>query len=44
MSRRVELTRVYHFSAAHCLAHPGLSAADNATLYVQCSRLHGHNN
>jgi 6-pyruvoyltetrahydropterin/6-carboxytetrahydropterin synthase len=43
MSRRVELTRVYHFSAAHCLAHPGLSAADNATLYGQCARLHGHN-
>ena len=43
MSRRVELTRVYHFSAAHCLAHPGLSAADNATLYGQCARPHGHN-
>jgi len=43
MPRRVELTRVYHFSAAHCLASPGLSAADNAALYGQCARPHGHN-
>jgi 6-pyruvoyltetrahydropterin/6-carboxytetrahydropterin synthase len=43
MTRRVELTRVYHFSAAHCLAHPGLSAADNAALYGPCARPHGHN-
>jgi len=43
MSRRVELTRVYHFSAAHRLANPGLSAADNASLYGQCARPHGHN-
>jgi 6-pyruvoyltetrahydropterin/6-carboxytetrahydropterin synthase len=41
--RRVELTRVYHFSAAHCLANPLLSAADNAALYGPCARPHGHN-
>jgi 6-pyruvoyltetrahydropterin/6-carboxytetrahydropterin synthase len=41
--RRVELTRVYHFSAAHCLANPALDAADNAALYGQCARPHGHN-
>jgi len=34
---------VYHFSAAHRLANPGLSAADNALLYGQCARPHGHN-
>jgi 6-pyruvoyltetrahydropterin/6-carboxytetrahydropterin synthase len=43
MRRRVELTRVYHFSAAHCLANAALSAADNAALYGQCARPHGHN-
>jgi 6-pyruvoyltetrahydropterin/6-carboxytetrahydropterin synthase len=43
MARGVELTRVYHFSAAHCLANPGLSAADNAALYGPCARPHGHN-
>ncbi|HEX6212226.1 MAG TPA: 6-carboxytetrahydropterin synthase [Methylomirabilota bacterium] len=42
-ARRVELTRVYHFSAAHCLASPGLSAAENAALYGPCARPHGHN-
>jgi 6-pyruvoyltetrahydropterin/6-carboxytetrahydropterin synthase len=43
MRRRVELTRVYHFSAAHCLANPDLAAADNAALYGPCARPHGHN-
>ena len=42
-TRRVQVTRVYHFSAAHCLGNPALSAADNATLYGPCSRPHGHN-
>jgi 6-pyruvoyltetrahydropterin/6-carboxytetrahydropterin synthase len=42
-TRIVELTRVYHFSAAHCLANPRLSPADNAVLYGQCARPHGHN-
>ena len=41
--RRVALTRIYHFSAAHCLANPALSAADNAALYGPCARPHGHN-
>jgi 6-pyruvoyltetrahydropterin/6-carboxytetrahydropterin synthase len=41
--RRVELTRIYHFSAAHCLANPALSATDNAALYGPCARPHGHN-
>jgi 6-pyruvoyltetrahydropterin/6-carboxytetrahydropterin synthase len=41
--RTVELTRVYHFSAAHCLTNPRLSPADNAVLYGQCARPHGHN-
>ena len=39
----VEITRVYHFSAAHQLANAGLSAADNAALYGPCHRPHGHN-
>ena len=42
-TRTVELTRVYHFSAAHCLANPRLSPADNALLYGPCARPHGHN-
>jgi 6-pyruvoyltetrahydropterin/6-carboxytetrahydropterin synthase len=43
MKRSVELTRVYHFSAAHQLVNPALSASDNAALYGQCARPHGHN-
>ena len=43
MSRTVEITRVYHFSAAHQLANPALPAADNAALYGACHRPHGHN-
>lgn len=44
MSRPVvEVTRVYHFSAAHQLANPALSAAENAALYGPCARVHGHN-
>jgi 6-pyruvoyltetrahydropterin/6-carboxytetrahydropterin synthase len=39
----IELTRVYHFSAAHRLANPRLSAAENADLYGPCARTHGHN-
>jgi 6-pyruvoyltetrahydropterin/6-carboxytetrahydropterin synthase len=39
----VELTRVYHFSAAHCLANPRLSPTDNTDLYGPCARPHGHN-
>ena len=43
MSAPVEITRVYHFSAAHCLTAPGLSPAENAALYGPCARPHGHN-
>src|ERR1700746_3988094 len=43
MNRTVELTRVYHFSAAHQLVNPALSASDNTALYGQCARPHGHN-
>src|SRR3989449_6414343 len=39
----VEVTRVYHFSAAHQLANPALPAADNVALYGACHRPHGHN-
>ena len=37
------LTRRYHFSAGHCLENPELSAEDNARVYGQCFRQHGHN-
>jgi 6-pyruvoyltetrahydropterin/6-carboxytetrahydropterin synthase len=39
----VELTRVYHFSAAHRLENPALSPQANAALYGACHRPHGHN-
>jgi 6-pyruvoyltetrahydropterin/6-carboxytetrahydropterin synthase len=39
----VELTRVYHFSAAHRLDHPALTAEENARRYGMCARPHGHN-
>jgi 6-pyruvoyltetrahydropterin/6-carboxytetrahydropterin synthase len=39
----VEVTRVYHFSAAHRLESPGLSPEANAALYGVCHRDHGHN-
>jgi 6-pyruvoyltetrahydropterin/6-carboxytetrahydropterin synthase len=37
------VTRRYHFSAGHRLAHPDLDAAANQRLYGQCYRQHGHN-
>ena len=43
MARSVQITRVYHFSAAHQLASAKLSSADNAALYGACHRPHGHN-
>jgi 6-pyruvoyltetrahydropterin/6-carboxytetrahydropterin synthase len=43
MTGAVELTRVYHFSAAHCLESPQLTAEANAALYGPCARPHGHN-
>ncbi len=39
----VELTRVYHFSAAHRLENRALSPEANAALYGNCHRPHGHN-
>ena len=40
---RFALTRVYHFSAGHRLVNPALSDAENARIYGQCHRQHGHN-
>jgi 6-pyruvoyltetrahydropterin/6-carboxytetrahydropterin synthase len=37
------LTRRYHFSAAHRLESAALSPEDNARVYGQCYRPHGHN-
>lgn len=39
----VEVTRVYHFSAAHRLESLALSQDENARLYGDCHRPHGHN-
>ena len=39
----MELTRVYHFSAAHRLVNAALGEEENARLYGQCFRPHGHN-
>ena len=39
----IEITRVSHFSAAHRLESPRLTAARNAELYGPCARAHGHN-
>jgi 6-pyruvoyltetrahydropterin/6-carboxytetrahydropterin synthase len=37
------LTRSYHFSAGHRLENTALDEEDNARLYGQCYRQHGHN-
>ena len=37
------VTRSYHFSAGHRLENPAWSEADNARIYGQCYRQHGHN-
>ena len=39
----LELTRQYHFSAGHRLESAALSPDDNARIYGQCYRQHGHN-
>jgi 6-pyruvoyltetrahydropterin/6-carboxytetrahydropterin synthase len=39
----MELTKILRFSAAHRLASPALSAAENRRLYGPCFRSHGHN-
>ena len=38
-----ELTRQYHFSAGHRLESEALSPEENARVYGQCYRQHGHN-
>ncbi len=38
----MELTRVYHFSAAHRLESPALTPEANARLYGRCAGTHGH--
>jgi 6-pyruvoyltetrahydropterin/6-carboxytetrahydropterin synthase len=39
----MELTKILRFSAAHRLASPALSVAENRRLYGPCFRRHGHN-
>lgn len=39
----MSLTRILHFAAAHRLASPHLSEAENRAVYGQCYRGHGHN-
>ena len=39
----MELTKVLRFAAAHRLASPALSDAENCRLYGPCFRGHGHN-
>jgi 6-pyruvoyltetrahydropterin/6-carboxytetrahydropterin synthase len=39
----MRLTRTYHFSAGHRLDSAALSPEDNARVYGQCYRPHGHN-
>ena len=46
VSRRMSayaVTRAYHFSAAHRLASDAFSDEENARVYGQCFRQHGHN-
>ncbi len=39
----LRLTRSYHFSAGHRLVNPAFTEEENARLYGQCVRQHGHN-
>ena len=39
----MELTKILRFSAAHRLASPALSPAENRRQYGPCFRRHGHN-
>lgn len=39
----MSMTKILQFSAAHRLASPALSEAENRRLYGQCYRRHGHN-
>jgi 6-pyruvoyltetrahydropterin/6-carboxytetrahydropterin synthase len=38
----VRLTRRYHFPAAHVLAHPSFSDAENQRVYGKCANPGGH--
>jgi 6-pyruvoyltetrahydropterin/6-carboxytetrahydropterin synthase len=38
----IDLTRRYRFPAAHVLAHPSLSAAENFRIYGKCANPGGH--
>jgi 6-pyruvoyltetrahydropterin/6-carboxytetrahydropterin synthase len=38
----IDLTRRYRFPAAHVLAHPRLSAAENVRIYGKCANPGGH--
>ncbi len=40
--RVVRLTRRYRFPAAHVLAHPAFSAAENRRIYGKCANPAGH--
>jgi len=42
MKRRVILTKIYTFSAAHRLHSADLSPAENDTIYGKCNNLYGH--
>lgn len=44
-NRRVNLTRIYHFSASHRLYSPFLSEEENRNVYGKCGFTtgHGHN-
>ncbi len=39
----LRLTRSYHFSAGHRLENTALGETENARIYGQCYRQHGHN-
>jgi 6-pyruvoyltetrahydropterin/6-carboxytetrahydropterin synthase len=39
---KVRLTRRYHFPAAHVLAQPALSEAENRRIYGKCANPAGH--
>ena len=38
----IDLTRRYRFPAAHVLAHPHLSSAENDRIYGKCANPGGH--
>jgi 6-pyruvoyltetrahydropterin/6-carboxytetrahydropterin synthase len=39
----MSMTKILSFAAAHRLASPGLSRAENRRVYGRCVRRHGHN-